>query len=279
MHICFRADEAPKLIQYLEYNHISFSTGEIVCSLDILKSDPHWAAISRFINNDICIMSETIYTQEERSAAEWLCVRSEWRAGYPQPEGNFGYENITYRNDRLCGSCGCGLEQIDSFRIKKSPKWGKRNFFELNWVGDELFVSNRARQVLEQKGITGISFKEVKNKNGTEIFPDVHQMFIHNITSEGMIEDSTSIKESYICPTCQTKKYIPSGVGMMRFHRDIFEFAPDIVKTAEIFGDGHYAARYILIRNHVYRMLTENSLDSSLVFEPIELIQDRGRFA
>ncbi len=273
IHIGFRTDETPKLIDYLEKHQIPYDPGEIISALDILQSSIYWPAISDYINEyQLLVLPETLFTNDELSAAEWLRVRSKWRAGYPQPEGNFGYENITYRNDRLCGSCGCGLEQIDSFRIKKSPKWGKRNFFELNWVGDELFVSNRARQVLEQKGITGISFKEVKNKNGTEIFPDVQQMFIHNIISEGMIEDSTSIKESYICPTCQTKKYIPSGVGMMKYHREIFKNAPDIVKTAEIFGAGHYAAREILLRNHVYRTLTENLLDSSLVFEPIELI-------
>ncbi len=273
MHIGFRTDEAPKLLQYITNNHIPFSAGEIVCSLDILRSDPHWETISHLISEyDLCIIPETIYTQEERSAAEWLYVRSAWRAGYPQPEGNFGYEEITYRKDHYCDCCGCGLEQIDSFYIKKAPKWGKRNFFELNWVGDELFVSNRARQNLEEENITGISFKDVKNKTGTEIFPDVHQIFIHNLLCKGMIEDNICIKKSYICPKCQTKKFIPSGVGMMQFRREIFKNAPDIVKTAEIFGDGHYAARHILIRNRVYRTLTENLLDSSLVFEPIELV-------
>lgn len=273
IHIGFRADEAPKLIEYLEKNQIPYEAGEIVCTIDILQSSIYWPSVSRFISEyQLLVLPETRFSKDELYAAEWLCVRSVWRAGYPQPEGNFGYEEITYRKDRCCDCCGCGLEQIDSFRIKKAPKWGKRNFFELNWVGDELFVSNRARQVLEQKGITGISFKEVKNKTGAEIFPDVQQMFIHNLLCKGMIEDATCIKKSYICPKCQTKKYIPSGVGMMQFHRDIFEYAPDIVKTAEIFGDGHYAARNIIIRNHVYRTLTENLLDSSLLFEPIELI-------
>ena len=272
MHICFRADEAPKLIQYLESNHIPFSSGEIIWSADILQSDPHWPVISHFMNEyDLFIMPETIFTPEELSAAEWLSIRSEWRAGYPQPEGNFGYEEITYKKDHYCDCCSCGLEQIDCFRIKKAPKWGKRSFFQLNWVGDELFVSNRARQFLEQKNITGISFKEVTNKTGTEIFPDVQQMFIHNLLSKGIVENNASIKKSYVCPKCGSKKYIGSGVGMMQFHKEIFTNAPDVVKTAEIFGDGHYASRMILIRNHVYQILTENLLDSSLIFEPIEL--------
>ena len=272
VYICFRTDEAPKLIDYFEKNQIPYVSGEMVCSVDILQSSIYWPAIYDFINEyQLLVFRETLFTKAELAAAEWLKVRSKWRAGYPQPEGNFEYECITY-NSRHCDLCGCGLEQIDSFRIKKLPKWGKRNFFELNWIGDELFVSDRAQQVLEQKNITGISFKEVKNKNGTEVIPNVRQMFIHNLLCAGMIEDGSYIKDTYICPKCLTKKFLPSGIGMMQFHREIFKNAPDVVKTAEIFGSGHYAARDIVIRNHVYRALTENSLDASLVFEPIKLV-------
>ena len=53
---------------------------------------------------------------------------------------------------------------------------------------------------------------------------------------------------------------------------EIFEHAPDIVKTGEVFGDGHYIARIILINQKVYRAIVDNHLERGLVFEPIELL-------
>ena len=91
-------------------------------------------------------------------------------------------------------------------------------------------------------------------------------------TDDSYLKSSIDAVDYAYCPKCHTKKFLPSGIGMMRFHGEVFKDAPDVVKTAEIFGGGHYAARDIIIRNHVYRTLTENLLDSSLVFEPIELI-------
>ena len=60
---------------------------------------------------------------------------------------------------------------------------------------------------------------------------------------------------------------------MLRFRSEIFDGAPDIVKTAEVFGDGHMSCRDILVRQKVYRLLVDAKLDGGLVFEPVELIE------
>ena len=272
-HICFRADESPMLVDYLNKNQIPFERGGIVSNFDIYEDDAHWDFISAYIKrNHLFCLSETEYTKRELCSAQWLRMRSQWRFGYPQPESNFNYEDITYTRKDCCPKCNCGLKQINPFRIKKAPKWGQRHFAELNWVGDELFLDNTAETVLKQEGITGVSFLDVCNKKGDEIYPDIRQLQVESVLDLGLQTDRARIREIAHCPECGITKYVTSGIGMLSFRREIFENQPDIVKSGEYFGSGHYAARVILIRQKVYETILRNKLDRGLVFEPIELV-------
>lgn len=106
-------------------------------------------------------------TKAEKYTAEWFKVKSVWRFEYPQPESDFKYEqNITYSNDRLCKNrdCGYGLEQVGNFRLRKAPKWKNRSFLMMNWIPDELFVSDEAKNCLKQSGLRGFYFQAVLKK-------------------------------------------------------------------------------------------------------------------
>lgn len=272
-HICFRSKQDLELTDFLIQNNIPFQEGEIISSLDIFESSPYWPFIAEYlIKRKLICLSETVFTKNELSKAEWLTVRSQWRCGYPQPEGAFAYETITYTRRDHCNECGSGLVQVNAFRIKKPPKWGKRHFMMLNWVEDEIFVSDIAKNVLLCESVTGISFREVEDKKGAEIYTDVSQLVVSSVLSEGVIEERRSVDEAPICPHCGIKKYHPTGIGMLAFHKGIFENAPDIVKSGEIFGWGHGASRVILVRQNVYQLIIANHLECGLVFEPIELI-------
>ena len=272
-HICFHKEEVPELCDYLRDNHIPFKEVSIVCSFDIFISNPHWEFISNYVQtHKLFCSSETLFSDDELRSAAWMTVRSQWRRGYPQPESNFQYETITYSREHWCSECSSGLVQIAPFRMLKPPKWGKRHFMELNWVGDEIFVDAIAKKVLQDVGITGMSFCEVRSKNGKEVLEGIEQLVVSSILEKGMIKDRSSIRDYSVCPQCNTKKYVPSGSGMLAFKKEIFEHSPDIVKTAEVFGDGHYIARIVLINQKVYRAIVDNHLERGLVFEPIELL-------
>lgn len=271
-HICFQEEKVPQLERYLRDNNIVYKTGDI-STLDIYESNPHWAYIANLVEyNNLFCLSETIFSEDELSSAEWLTVRSQWRFGYPQPENDFEYESYTYTRDNSCRQCGCGLRQIDSFRIKKPPKWGKRCFAELNWVGDELFVSDYAKSMLNIGSISGISFLPVKNKKGIEIFSDISQLVVSVILEEGLVRNRQSIRAIEECSQCGSNKYILSGIGMLAFRRECFINKPDIVKTSEFFGSGHYATHKIIVRQNVYKLIVANRMDRGLVFQPIELV-------
>lgn len=272
-HVCFRMDESPKLLAYLIEHNIEFQPGEIISCVDIYESNPHWEYISMWVRQEkLLCRSETEFTKQELENAEWLTMRSQWRFGYPQPEGNFEYENITYTRRNYCPECSSGLVQVNPFRIKKVPKWGRRHFAELNWIGDELFVSDTAKSILESHNISGISFMGVQDKAGKEFFSDISQLIIHNIIEEGLFESKASIRQINSCPNCGITKYVPSGIGMLAFRKEIFDNQADIVKTGDLFGSDHYAAKVIIVRQSVYQMILQNNLERGLVFEPIELL-------
>lgn len=272
-HIFFGKDKAPELVEYLQQNNIPYENTNGLLTLDILQSNPHWQTIYSIVEDKkISCLSETSFSKKELSDASWLRVRSQWRNGYPQPEGNFGYQRITYSEDQYCNECGSGLRQVDAFRLKTLPKWGNRHFMMLNWVFDELFVNDTAKNTLIENGFTGFQFSSVHNKNGKSVLPGVHQLLIEFLSDPGFIEGQPDVRNVVICPICGTPKYHPSGIGMHSFRKDALLNMPDICKTSEIFGWGKSASRLILVRQSVYRSIIDNHLDRGLVFAPIDLV-------
>ena len=271
-HIFFDQAKTPELADYLQQNNILHKNLNGLITFDIIHSDPHWPVINVIIErNHISCISETSFSKKELSSAEWLTVRSQWRNGYPQPEGNFGYQRITYCDDQYCAACGSGLRQVDSFRMKATPKWGSRHFMMLNWVFDELFMDDDAKGVLTDAGFSGIRFMEVKNKNGSAVLPGVNQLIIETRSFPGFVTGRPDVRNIAVCRVCGIPKYHPSGIGMHAFRKEALNDMPDICKTAEIFDWGKSASRRILIRQNVYRAIMENHLERGLVFAPIDL--------
>ncbi len=266
-HFIFREDMHPLTTQYILTNGIRYEYGEILSAVDISENDPHWEELSRLLKlENITYLSETKFSKEELWEAERLTVRSKWHYDYPQ------YTELTYSEEQSCSNCGVGLVQQDSFRFKRTPKWGRRNFCMTNWVYDEFFVSPKAKELLETSNLKGFSFLNVLNKSGKEVLADVYQMQIPYVLPESIETLSDRMSEVSNCPVCGKRKFLSNGRGQFVFKKEAFLNAPDFVKSAEQFGSGLIASRLIFISQKAYCFLTENKLDSSLVFEPIETV-------
>lgn len=273
-HICFGREKCPALYAYLYHENIPHEnpfSSTIV--LDILDDDPHWPAVSAFVEqHGLLCLSETSFTKKELAQAEWLTVRSKWHNGYPLPDGDRGYLRITYRSDDCCAECGVGLRQQAPFRLAAAPKWGSRHFMMLNWVFDELFVDDVARSVLESSGLTGFRFLPVHDRRGNGALPGVHQLVVEELSRPGLISEGvTGIDQVHRCSICGIPKYHPTGIGMQVFARNALQDMPAICRSHEHFGWGCGADRKILIRQDMYQHIVSSHLERSLVFEPVEL--------
>ena len=273
-HLAFDQSSNTRLTRFILENDIKYDLHDTICVLDISESNPYWNELEELIKSaNIFFISETKFSKDELCSAEWLTVRSRWYYDYPQPEE--GYCKITYTKEHLCSNakeCGMELIQKDNFRFKRTPKWGKRNFCMTNWVYDELFVSSKAKELLESSDLQGCSFLPVNNKSGKEILADVFQLKIPYILPNGIADVTSRIREIYDCPVCGRRKFRPNGRGQFVFYRSSFANAPDFVKSAEWFGGAASADRLIFVSQKAYRFIVENKLASSLVFEPILLV-------
>lgn len=270
-HFTFRKDMHPLTTKHILDHDIPYEYGEILSAVDISESDPHWDEISRLLKlENNTYLSETKFSIEELSSAEWLTVRSRWYYDYPQPEDH--YTELTYSEENACANCGMGLVQKGGFRLKRTPKWGKRNFCTTNWVYDELFASPKAKELLELSDLNGFTFLNVLNKSGREVLADIYQMQIPYIMPEGIETSSNCIEKVSNCPACGRKKFLSNERGQFIFKKEALLDAPDFGKSAEQFGSGLIASRLIIVSHNAYKLIVENKLDSSLVFEPIQLV-------
>lgn len=246
-----------------------------MASIEIYASDPHWAWIEAYwkgIGRNC--QSDTVFTKDEIQQADWMRVRSIWRTGYPMPMDGFKYETITYTRDRYCAECGIGLEQVDSFRIKKIPTWGRRHFFSLFWVDDEFFVSETVKNSFQDAGITGVSFEPVLDTKGKNVHKGIFQMRIETTLENGLIDTPQNLRDSSICAVCgRRKSRINVGIRC-QFKQHIFDNAPDIVKTGDYFGvaGNKGPSRDVIISQKVYQTIVKNQLEKNLIFYPIELV-------
>ena len=270
-HIAFRHEDELELVSYLQKNNIEFLFDEFICVLDILESNPHWEFIAEYIKKrDMFCVTETIFEKSELKSADWLQVRSKWHFEYPQPEDDFLGKTVTYTLENYCVDCGCGLQQVNPFRVKKMPKWSKRHFLMLNWIGDELFVDEVAKNALENE-FPFLSFGAVCNKTGTKEYDNFYQIIMPTLSDNAVVGGQRYFREILVCQSCGSRKYHPSGEGKLQLDKNLLKDAPDMFKTKDWFGWDKGADHKIIISQKMYQFIVLSKFDSGLEFAPIDM--------
>jgi hypothetical protein len=272
--IVFRDDEHKKLVEFLDEQKIKYEhdTSTSLIVLKILESNKFWPEINKYlVSNKMVPYTEGIYSKEEMKQAEWFTIRSKWRWEYPQPADDGSYQHITYSEKNYCDECGSGLVQIDGFRVKKTPKWSKKNFLMLNWIDDELFLSDNAKIILSNSNLRGFEFIDVVKFKTDSKLDDINQLKVNEVLSPGLVNQDNTIREIIKCKKCGVVKYAITGRGLV-YKKSVFRGDVDIVNSFEVFGWGHAAPRGILVNQKFYQVITSNYLDKNLEFEPIKLI-------
>jgi hypothetical protein len=220
-------------------------------SIEFYDDDKNFRAIKALFDlHKINLDNYSIYTDEECLNAKILGMVGDWHYGYPQPED--GYKEICFDLKNYCSECGIGAQQINPFRIKNEPNWGRRQVFQLNWIFDEFFMK-----------------PEIYDKIFRPLFIDHWEVIINkkNIPAKTVVQlnipivGSELIMEGHrfdICSICKRKKYSPIKVGgypQLRSKTNL-----PIFKSQEFFGSGARAFRGIFVKNNLYKELIKNKI-------------------
>jgi hypothetical protein len=205
---------------------------------DIAESDPSWPHVQKWISNRSHFESVSpSFSEAEVVAARWLQLDSDWHHGYPQPEDDFGYLDVTYDLSAYCSTCGFGAVQKAPFRMRREPRWGRRGILQLNWVFDEFFVTPDVwATVFEPHGIAG---KPVLKRGGA-LLQTVVQL---DVVEEVSIR--TAGLDGEVCAVCARFKFLPIRRGPLP--ELVEEPSGHMAKTRESFGSGASAHQAIVL--------------------------------
>ncbi|MDF2698843.1 MAG: hypothetical protein K0Q49_399 [Haloplasmataceae bacterium] len=203
------------IINFLDKNSIKYKVGYFI-TVEFCDSDPYFDKVQQLFNKYKFIVNEVskVYSEKELYNAEWLRVRSVYRLGYPQPENGYA-SNITYTRNGNCNKCEYGLTQIDSFYINKIPDWkDNRNFYQLYWIEDEIFLSDFAVYVFKNNDIM-VEYLPVKRYKNNEIIDGVRQVKIKTL-DKGLFLSEEDTKGRINCSVCGSEFNILKGETILK---------------------------------------------------------------
>lgn len=267
-------EKTKEILEYIYKRNLKHKLDKetYILVIEIFEDDKEWSNLNSLMeNNNISSLKSCIYSKREKEDAEWLAIRSKYRWGYPQPDDESDYKNVTYDSANYCSSCGCGLIQKESFKVKNEPNWGKRNFLMLNWVETEIFTNNSVVKQLSKYQLKGLAFTDVLNYKTNIKIENLNQIKIENTLNEGILDIKDTISKKLICSKCNSIKYIMTGKGIA-YRQSAFNTRYDMVKSYENFGDGLMCGKLIFISQRLYKILCQNGWDKELSIQPLQLI-------
>lgn len=228
------------------------------------ESDARWPVVSQMLQEHKPIHPVyTKFTQQECTEADLLVLWPTWHCGYPMPDNDFGYRNLTYDLHDYCSKCGRGAIQNAPFRMKGDPRWGENHILQLNWVFDEYFVKPEVwEKVFKPFDIDIIPV--VRNKTGQEL-ETVVQLKIDSIASSDLRSAEMPYEK---CEKCHKIKYLPHTRGMFPPFMNSEESTKPIFKTKEYFGSGGSANKKIVVNQQLYAAITSAKL-KGVSFMPV----------
>lgn len=256
--VSFNATEAGNQTQLLDELNIPYELSPLLgpnkfVTLDISEDHQHWEKIRDLIPkwNGLDVV-RTQFSESELNSADFLVMRSSWVHGYPMPDDENGYLDVTYGRTG-CDVCGNGRLQRAPFQMRSEPKWGRRHVMQLNWIVDEFFVTPYAyRSVFADFGIG--EYEVLKHKKGTRL-ENVVQLQISAVA-----EDPLKIGEpDNVCPGCKQPRYKHQSVGYFPGLPES-ETRASIFRSQERFGEGAITWSEVIVSQEVYRAVAISRL-------------------
>jgi len=251
--------------------HLTDSGNEkilLMSHFDIYESDPLWPTVKQYLLSEGMehTATHTIFTKKEIQSARWVRVSPDFIHGYPMPDLDGSWMNVSFNEGQDCPKCGMGIKQMAPIHLKREPKMGKRDFMGIFWTFN-IFAKPEVIEVMSKNNINGFETMPALHYKTKAPLNTVMQLRFTQELSKGLIDDNLT-KEF---PECGHIKYLGLSRGMYKFARDSFDGMPDFVKTSEWFGSGHLALRTILASSTFVDLYFKNKW-KGLCLEPIELV-------
>ena len=192
------------------------------------------------------------FTKQERKESLISVKDGGHEHGYPMPDMNFGYRELTYDLSNYCPSCGIGFKQKDAFRLKSVPPVGKKQIFGLGWVFDEYFVERKIYEDIFKP--LGIECREVLKYKKETPFENTVQLVLPETDEKLNLEGYPT--ES--CSKCGRTKYQAMPQGFYPMYKNII--AP-IFKSYDYFGSGASAFKRIFLTKELRDKLVDLKIE------------------
>lgn len=170
---------------------------------------------------------------------------------------------------RRCPACGARLEQIREMIVNKALM--RKKDVSLTY-SDEVILSERVGQLLQEQGLTGFELRPVhhykKPYKGEQ--PTLYQLRVTHVLPP-MASPPTEFEHFHECAVCQRKSQFLKHThwwGKIQYYEDTDVYYPrsvlkvvkDFDYTAEWFGEQRVMHRWIIITQRVYRLLREHKV-------------------
>ncbi len=222
--------------------------------LDIYESDPAWPELAKALEKWQAVdRYDTIFTEEEILAAEWVRLVPVHESGYLKPETP-KWRFLIY--EKYCEGCGAYEHQKGLIRMAKEPSRPRGSFVAP--IGPYvLFCSPDMEQEIRESGIQGYEVWPVLEHRTGKPFAHTVQIYVREVANPGLTR-AEELRPTR-CEVCGRTKYRPHMRGVMYLQREAFKGKEgvDILHSYEWFGSGHAAYREIIISNRFARLILE----------------------
>lgn len=208
-----------------------------------------------------------VYSKKEIETSELLRIIPNTYCGYPQPEMDDSYFEVSYDPNSVCPKCLQGGVQKNPFQMFK-PKIGKSDIAGIHWVL-ELIITQRLKEIIEAEGLTGVEFWPVVNYRKKTEYEGLYQLFITNemppMSPEAEIVRAPDVREC----ECGKKGYVRKGVPV--YSRESLVNIKDFNKTHEWLGGGETTWQSKIVTKKVYDLFQQHKV-RGVRFEPVKII-------
>ena len=196
------------------------------------------------------------FSKKEILQSEYCIIDGCNSFGYPKPDGDFGYRELTYLMTNYCETCGISKTQKDAFRISKISK---AKLWSLEWIYDEIFVEKSAYEAVFRP--FGIACRCVKKYKKETIIDSVVQLVIPDTDQPVDLSEY----EYEVCPVCGSRKYHPAVKGFFPLQENP---TLHLYKSKEYFGSGASASKKVYVSAPLRDKMLEYKLAKSYWFVP-----------